>query len=72
MVDGYYGYNFKSSCWRHQSAASLRCSIKQFQFDQAAIVIERAPNLETGRRWGMRLDLQIRTGDRNGAGQRRE
>jgi len=57
-LDGYYGYNFNRPVGGINLLRAYDVQSNSFSLNQAAIVIERAPNLEAGRRWGMRLDLQ--------------
>ena len=57
-LDGYYGYNFNRPVGSINLLRAYDVQSNSFSLNQAAVVIERAPNLEAGRRWGMRLDLQ--------------
>lgn len=57
-LDGYYGYNFNRPVGGINLLRAYDVQSNSFSLNQAAVVIERAPNLEAGRRWGMRLDLQ--------------
>jgi hypothetical protein len=57
-LDGYYGYNFNKPIGRINLLRAYDVMSNSFSLNQAAIVIERAPNLEAGRRFGLRLDLQ--------------
>jgi hypothetical protein len=57
-LDGYYGYNFNRPVGGINLLRAYDVSSNSFSLNQAAVVIERAPNLEAGRRWGLRLDLQ--------------
>lgn len=56
--DGYYGYNFNRPVGGINLLRAYDVQSNSFSLNQAAVVIERTPNLEAGRRWGMRLDLQ--------------
>jgi Putative beta-barrel porin-2, OmpL-like. bbp2 len=58
LLDGYYEYNFNSPVGRVNLLRAYDVSSNSFSLNQAAIVIEHAPNLEEGRRLGLRLDLQ--------------
>jgi hypothetical protein len=57
-LDGYYGYNFNNPSGRVNLLRAYDVSHNSFSLNQAAIVIERAPDVEAGRRFGLRLDLQ--------------
>ena len=57
-VDGYYGYNFNKPVGRVNLLRAYDVSSNSFSLNQAAVVIERAPDVEAGRRFGLRLDLQ--------------
>jgi putative OmpL-like beta-barrel porin-2 len=56
-IDGYYGYNFNKPIGRVNLVRAYDVQSNSFSLNQATIVIERTPNLETGRRFGARLDL---------------
>lgn len=57
-LDGYYGYNFNKPIGRINLLRAYDVMSNSFSLNQAAVVIERAPNVEAGRRFGVRLDLQ--------------
>ncbi len=57
-IDGYYGYNFNHPVGRVNLLRVYDVSSNSFSLNQANLVVERAPNLEAGRRYGARLDLQ--------------
>lgn len=57
-LDGYYSYNFNRPVGGINLLRAYDVSSNSFSLNQAAIVIENAPNLETGKRYGLRLDLQ--------------
>jgi Putative beta-barrel porin-2, OmpL-like. bbp2 len=57
-VDGYYGYNFNKPVGRINLLRANDVSSNSFSLNQAALVVERAPDVEAGRRFGLRLDLQ--------------
>lgn len=57
-LDGYYGYNFNRPIGRVNLLRPYDVSSNSFSLNQAGLVIERAPNVELGRRFGVRLDLQ--------------
>lgn len=58
IVDGYYGYNFNHPIGGINLLRAYDVSHNSFSLNQAAIVIEQAPKVEAGRRFGFRLDLQ--------------
>lgn len=57
-IDGYYSYNFNRPVGGINLLRAYDVSSNSFSLNQAAIVIENAPNLEKGKRYGLRLDLQ--------------
>ncbi|MEK6299169.1 MAG: porin [Acidobacteriota bacterium] len=57
-LDGYYGYNANKPIGRINLLRAYDVMSNSFSLNQAAVVIERAPNIEAGRRFGVRLDLQ--------------
>lgn len=56
--DGYYGYNFNKPAGRINLLRAYDVTSNSFSLNQAAIIIERAPDVKAGRRFGLRLDLQ--------------
>jgi putative OmpL-like beta-barrel porin-2 len=58
-VDGYYGYNFNRPVGRVNLLRAYDVASNSFSLNQAAVSIERAPNLDAGRRFGARLDLMF-------------
>jgi hypothetical protein len=59
LVDGYYGYNFNRPIGRVNLLRAYDVSSNAFALNQAALVLEQAPDPANGRRWGTRLDLQF-------------
>ncbi len=57
-VDGYYGYNFNRPVGGINLLRAYDVMSNSFSLNQAAVIIEHAPNVEAGRRFGGRLDLQ--------------
>jgi len=57
-VDGYYGYNFNRPVGGINLLRAYDVQSNSFSLNQAALIIESAPNLEKGKRYGFRLDLQ--------------
>lgn len=58
-IDGYYGYNFNSPIGGANLLRSYDVSSNSFSLNQAGLVIENAPDLAAGKRFGARLDLQF-------------
>ncbi|HME12457.1 MAG TPA: outer membrane beta-barrel protein [Candidatus Acidoferrum sp.] len=58
-LDGYYSYNFNSPVGRVNLLRAYDVLSNNFNLNQASIIFEHAPNLEEGRRWGARVDLQF-------------
>jgi hypothetical protein len=59
LFDGYYGWNFNNPIGRVNLLRAYDVSSNAFSLNQAALVVENAPDVEHGKRWGMRLDLQF-------------
>lgn len=57
-VDGYYGYNFNHPAGRINLLRANDVTSNSFNLNQATLVVERAPDVKAGRRFGVRLDLQ--------------
>lgn len=57
-IDGYYGYNFNRPYNRVNLLRAYDTTSNSFNLNQATLVFERAPNVDAGRRYGLRLDLQ--------------
>lgn len=57
-LDGYYGYNFNQPMGRVNLLRAYDVSSNSFSLNQANLVIERAPDLDAKRRYGVRLDFQ--------------
>ena len=58
-IDGYYDYNFNNPIGRVNLLRAYDVSSNAFSLNQAAVIIERAPDVDAGRRYGARLDLQF-------------
>lgn len=58
-LDGYYGYNFNRPVGRINLLRAYDATSDNFSLNQAAVVIEHAPDLSKNRRFGLRLDLQF-------------
>src|SRR5262245_37989597 len=57
-LDTYYGYNFNRPIGRINLLRAYDVKSNNFSLNQANVVVESAPNLDAGRRFGGRLDLQ--------------
>lgn len=57
-VDGYYGYNFNHPIGRVNSIRAYDILSNSFSLNQAAAIFELPTDVESGRRYGLRLDLQ--------------
>ena len=58
MLDGYYAYNVNSPIGRVNYLRAYDVSSDSFSLNQADLLIESAPDLAAGKRFGMRVDLQ--------------
>lgn len=58
LMDGYYGYNFNDPIGRVNLLRAYDISSNAFSLNQAALVLENAPDRDNGKRFGVRLDLQ--------------
>jgi len=58
-VDGYYEYNFNQPFDRVNQLRGFDQSDNSFSLNQATIIIERPPDVDAGRRYGARIDLQF-------------
>ena len=58
-LDTYYEYNFNDPVGRVNLLRAYDVLSNEFSLNQASIVLEHAPDVEAGRRWGGRLDLQF-------------
>src|SRR5581483_4386063 len=57
-LDGYYEYNFNHPVGRVNALRAYDVTSNLFSLNQAAVILERAPDPFKGRRFGARLDLQ--------------
>ena len=57
-LDGYYEYNFNAPIGRVNLLRAYDVSSNAFSLNQATMVIEHAPDVSAGSRWGARVDLQ--------------
>jgi hypothetical protein len=59
QVDTYYAYNFNHPVGRVNLLRTYDVLSNEFSLNQASVIFEHLPNVQTGRRWGGRLDLQF-------------
>ena len=59
VFDGYYGYDFNHPLGRVQYLRAYDVLSNAFSINQAGIVLALDPNVQEGRRYGVRLDLQF-------------
>jgi hypothetical protein len=55
--DGYYGWNFNNPVGRVNLLRANDVLSDNFTLNQIALILERAPDVAAGRRWGGRVDL---------------
>jgi Putative beta-barrel porin-2, OmpL-like. bbp2 len=58
-LDMYYEYNFNYPVGRVNLLRAYDVLGNEFSLNQASVVMEHAPDVASGRRWGGRLDLQF-------------
>ena len=58
-IDGYYGYNFNHPIGRVNALRAYDVLSNNISLNQANVIFERAPDVDAGRRFGARLDLQF-------------
>jgi hypothetical protein len=58
-LDGYYGYNFNRPLGRVNLLRAYDVTSNSFSLNQAALIVENAPDVPAGKRFGARLDLQF-------------
>lgn len=56
-VDGYYDYNFNNPVGRVNLLRAYDVLSNSFSLNQANLIVERAPDVAAGRRFGARVDL---------------
>ncbi len=59
LFDGYYGYNFNAPIGRDTVLRAYDVSSNSFSLNQAAVILENAPDPDKGKRFGARIDLQF-------------
>jgi hypothetical protein len=58
-LDEYYSFNFNSPVGRVNALRAYDVLSNNISLNQADVVFERAPDVSTGRRFGVRIDLQF-------------
>lgn len=58
-LEGFYQYNFNEPADRINVLRAYDSRANSFSIQQAAVVIDAAPKVDAGRRFGVRLDLQF-------------
>jgi putative OmpL-like beta-barrel porin-2 len=58
-LDTYYAYNFNHPVGRVNLLRAYDVLSNEFSLNQASVILEHAPDVSAGRRWGARLDLQF-------------
>jgi hypothetical protein len=58
-LDMYYGYNFNNPVGRVNLLRAYDVLSNEISLSQASVIVEHAPDVSAGRRWGARLDLQF-------------
>jgi len=58
-LDTYYGYNFNNPVGRVNLLRAYDVLSNEISLNQASVVLEHAPDVSAGRRWGARVDLQF-------------
>jgi hypothetical protein len=58
-LDTYYDYNFNNPVGRVNLLRAYDVFSNEFSLNQASVILEHAPNVAEGQRWGGRLDLQF-------------
>lgn len=58
-VDSYYGYNFNDPIGRVNLLRAYDVSSNAISLNQAGLVLDNQPDLNSNKRWGLRFDLQF-------------
>ncbi len=58
-LDTYYSYNFNNPIGRDNLLRAYDVTSNSFSLNQVDLIVENAPDIEKGKRWGARLDLQF-------------
>lgn len=59
LLDGYYEYNFNRPADHINQLRAFDPTSNSFTLNQSVLMLERAPDVAAGRRYGMRLDLMF-------------
>ncbi len=59
LLDGYYSWNLNRPFNRANQLRAFDPTDNAFSLSQAAVILERAPDVSAGRRFGARVDLQF-------------
>jgi hypothetical protein len=59
LIDEYYEYNFNNPVGRVNALRAYDVLSNNISLNQADVVFEKAPDVDAGQRFGMRLDLQF-------------
>lgn len=59
LLDAYYGYNFNQPIGRVNLLRAYDVLSNAFSISQADVIFENAPDPDEGKRFGLRLDLQL-------------
>ena len=59
LLDAYYGYNFNKPIGRDNLLRASDVSSNNFTLSQGAVVLENAPDVAAGKRYGARFDIQF-------------
>ena len=58
-LDTYYAYNFNQPVGRVNLLRAYDVLSNEFSLNQASVIFDHPPDVDAGRRWGGRLDLQF-------------
>ena len=58
-IDTYYGYNFNNPVGRVNLLRAYDVLSNEFSLNQASVIFDHPPDVDAGRRWGGRFDLQF-------------
>ena len=59
LLDTYYGYNFNDPIGRVNRLRTYDVLSNAFSLNQADVILANDPDPDTGKRWGLRVDLQF-------------
>ena len=58
-IDTYYEYNFNNPVGRVNLLRAYDVLSNEFSLNQASVIFDQSPDVDAGRRWGGRFDLQF-------------